>query len=320
MVNKIGSLRLKNKLILAPMAGVTDIGFRIICKRFGAGLVCTEMVNANAVIRNNKATLRKMKFSDEEHPISVQLFGAKTDLMTKSAEIIRENGADVVDINMGCPDANVIKQGAGSALLRRPSRIQEIVSEMKKKVDLPVTAKIRIGIKNNKKDYLKTAKIIEESGADAIAIHGRTAEQMYSGEADWSAIKEIKEEISIPVIGNGDVFQPKDAESMIKQTGCDFVMIGRGAIGNPQLFRYTLQYLNGNKIKHISSEEKINLFYEYIKLSEKNNCFHFATAKRHAHAFTKGIPNAVKLRDKIDRATDTQDLKKDLEWFKKNYL
>lgn len=319
MVNNIGEVKLRNNLVLAPMAGVTDIAFRIICKRFGAGLVYTEMVNANAVIRNNKATLRKMMFSEEESPITVQLFGARTDLLEKSAKKVEKMGADIVDLNLGCPDANVIKQGAGSALLRRPARIAEIIKAMKKAVSIPVTAKIRIGVKNNNIQGLKTAQLIEEAGADAIAVHGRTAEQMYSGKADWDIIRDIKKELSIPVIANGDVFTPEDAGKILKHTKADFIMIGRGAIGNPQLFSYALSYLNGNKPKLISSKEKINLFYDYIRLSEKHDSLHFATAKRHCHAFTKGIPNAVKLRDKIDRCNTLDELKTHVEQFKQDF-
>lgn len=319
-MKKIGNVNLKNPLVLAPMAGVTDIAFRILCKRYGAALICTEMVNSNAVIRNNKATLRKMKFSTEELPVSIQLFGAKPKLLAESAKIVEKSGASIVDLNLGCPDPNVLKQGAGSALLRRPTRIKEIIESMVSAVSIPVTAKIRIGIKNDAKDYMKTAKIIEDAGASAIAVHARTVEQMYSGNAEWDAIKEIKENLSIPVIGNGDIFKPSDAKDLLRSTGCDLAMIGRGAIGNPQIFRYALSIIKGNKPKLLSYKEKLEQFFSYMDLSIQYKCLNFASAKRQCHAFTKGVPNAVELRDKIDRAKDVDELVENVRFFSDKYL
>jgi len=313
---KIGDVKLKSNVVLAPMAGITDIAFRIICKRFGAGLVYTEMVNANAIARNNKAMLRKIVFSEEEKPVAVQIFGAKTELITEAAKIVEKTGADMIDFNLGCPDLNVINQGAGSALLKRPKRIQEIISALAKNTDVPITAKIRTGVKTGK-DAVKIAKVIEKSGASAIIVHARTVEQGYSGKADWEKIKDIKEAVNIPVIGNGDVFSAECVQSMIEETGCDFVMIGRAAMSNPHIFAEANDYLKGKEIKKLNYGEKLDIFFEYAELANKFNCFDFASAKRHALNFTKGIPNAVRLRDEISKSKDIEVLEKSINIFKK---
>ena len=202
---KIGNVKLKNNLILAPMVGINDTAFRILCKNYGAGLVYTEMINANAIFNKNKATLKKLDFIEEERPITVQLFGANIEMLKHAAKTA-EKSADIIDINFGCPDTKVLHQGSGAALLKRPQRIFDIVKTIVDSVSIPVTAKIRLS-----KDNIKIAKLIEEAGASAIAVHARTVSQKYSGKADWNAIKEIKENIKIPVIANGDIFSGKDA-------------------------------------------------------------------------------------------------------------
>lgn len=300
----IGNIKLKNRLVLAPMAGITDIAFRILCKRLGAGLIYTEMVNANAISINNKSMLKKALFSEEEKPITVQLFGAKTGLIVKAAKILESLGADIIDFNFGCPDSQVIKQGAGSALLKRPKKIEEIISALVKAVKIPVTAKMRINEK-----YLEIAGIIEKAGASALAVHARTVKQGYSGKADWQKIKEIKSILSIPVIGSGDIFKPEDAKKMIEETGCDLVMIGRGTIGNPQIFRDTLNYLDNKIVEKISDKDKIELFFQYLELAEKHE-LRFSQIKRQALNFTKGIKDATKLRPKISITKNAEELKK----------
>jgi tRNA-dihydrouridine synthase B len=308
MKYKIGDVQLDNNLVLAPMAGITDIAFRIICKQYGAGLVYTEMVNANAIYRNNKSTLKKAKICEEERPAVIQLFGARKKELIESAKILEAMGADIIDFNLGCPDRNVIKQGAGSALLKRPAKIKELISALVDAVDIPVTAKIRIGITKGQNFGLKTAKIIEEAGASAIAVHGRTVDQAYSGKADWNAIKEIKENISIPVIGSGDVATPEDAERMIKETGCDFIMIGRAAIANPHIFREILDTRAGKKSEKLTAEQKIQLVFEYSELAKKMDCFDFVSLRQHACDFTKGLHEATRLRLKISQAKSEEEL------------
>ncbi len=302
---KIGNIKLKNNLVLAPMAGINDTAFRILCKRYGAGLLYTEMINTNAISNKNKATLKKLNFVNEEKPIAIQLFGANIK-MIEDAAVIAEKNANIIDINLGCPDLKVLHQGAGAALLKRPKRISEIIKAVVNKVDIPVTAKIRIG-----NDSIKIAKLIEDAGASAIAVHARTVRQGYSGKADWNKIKEIKEAVNIPVIGNGDIFTKEDVERMQELTKCDFIMIGRAAMTNPAIFK---EISNGK----ISSKEKLNLFFEYIELAEKYNCYKFISAKRHALNFTRGIPNSTRLREKISLSKTLDEIKRDILFFDNN--
>lgn len=310
-MNHIGDVKLQNNLVLAPMVGITDTAFRTICRRFGAGLVYTEMLNANAIYKTNKATLNKLTFSKEEKPVACQLFGANPKMLAYASKIAEEAGADIIDLNLGCPDFKVIKQGAGAALLKRPKKVSELVKEIVNAVKIPVTAKIR-----TEKNALQIAKLIEEAGASAIAVHGRTVAQAYAGKADWNAIKEIKENIKIPVIANGDVFTPQDAKKIIEATKCDFVMIGRAAMTNPHIFKEINDYLDGKKVEKISAKEKLGLFSEYVELAMKFGCYKFASAKRHATNFTKGIPHSVKLREKMMKAKTIEQLKKEIEDFR----
>ena len=316
---KIGNVYLNNNLIMAPMAGITDIAFRLICKEYGAGLVYTEMVNSEAIVRNNKATFKKMKICKDEKPVVVQLFGAKINSIIKSAKIIEEMGADIIDFNLGCPDPKVIRQGAGAILLKRPTKIKDIISGIVEAVNIPVTVKMRLGI-YDKRNFLKTAKIIEEAGASAIAVHGRTAQQGYSGKADWDAIKEIKENVSIPVIGNGDISSSSDAKKMLNHTKCDFVMVGRAAMTNPPLFREIDNYLKSGIIKKINHKEKIELFFKYLKFAEEHNCYDFVSAKRHLLNFTRGIPVSAELRRKICKVKELNELKNVVKEFENKYF
>lgn len=308
---KIGNVKLKNNLILAPMVGINDSAFRILCKNYGAGLVCTEMINANAIFKKNKATIKKLDFIKEERPISAQLFGANIEMIEYAAKIVEEK-ADIIDFNFGCPDSKIINQGAGAALLKRPKKVYDIVNAIVKKVNIPVTAKIRLT-----KDNIKIAKLIEDAGAAAIAVHSRTAAQGYSGKANWDAIKEIKENINIPIIANGDIFSGKDARDIINLTNCDFIMIGRAAIANPTIFREIEYYLENKEEKKISDKEKIELFLEYCKLADKYGYPKFEFIKRHALNFSSGIRNVVSLRKKISSIKNIEDLKKEMDSFKK---
>jgi tRNA-dihydrouridine synthase B len=301
---KIGNIKLNNAF-LAPMADINDIAFRVLCKRAGAGLICSEMVNANAIVRNNKATLKKIKFSDEEKPISIQIFGAKEDIISEAAKIVEKSGADIIDFNLGCPYDKVLRQGAGAALLKRPKKIGLIIKKLVESVSIPVTAKIRKCDKG-----IEIAKIIEENGASAIAVHPRTVKQGYSGKADWHFIKEIKENVSIPVIGSGDVFNFRDVKKMMKYTGCDGVMIGRGCIGNPNIFR---EVVEEKEIKI----DKIELFFEYFRLCKEFGIDKFAHINRQALNFTKGIRSSGKFRNELSKVRDVDKLIELMKEFKK---
>lgn len=279
-----------DKLVLAPMDGVTDLAFRLLCKKYGASLVFTEMVNAKAIVRKNKATLDKMYFVDKERPIGVQIFGSNTDTIKKAVEIVSEKQPEFIDLNLGCPVHNVVKQGSGSALLKRPEKIKEIISSMVNSTDIPITAKMRIGIKNGE-GAVKIAKIIQDAGASMITVHPRTAAQGYSGKADWSYIKKIKDELTIPVIGSGDIKTKQDCKEMLKIA--DYAMIGRAAMTNPLIF----------------DEKSENVFESYMKICEKYRYPKFKYVKRHAIDFTRGIKNSKTIREKLVKAKSIDEIK-----------
>ena len=239
---KIGNVEIENPFVLAPMAGVTDLPFRKLCKEQGAGLICMEMVSAKAISYHNKNTEALMEIDPCEHPVSLQLFGSEPELMAEVARSIEERPFDILDINMGCPVPKVVNNGEGSALLKNPDLIVRIVKSVSSAIKKPLTVKVRIGFEKEPVDIVEIAKRVEDAGAAAIAVHGRTREQYYSGNADWEAIRRVKEAVTIPVIGNGDVDSPKKAEEMMRQTGCDAVMIGRATRGNPWIFREMNHY------------------------------------------------------------------------------
>ena len=239
---KIGNVQIDNPFVLAPMAGVTDLPFRTLCKEQGAGLICMEMISAKAISFHNKNTIALMEIDPCEHPVSMQLFGSEPDLMAEVAKSIEDRDFDILDINMGCPVPKVVNNGEGSALLKNPNLIEEIVRKVSSAISKPLTVKVRIGFENEPVDIVEIAKRIEDAGAVALAVHGRTRQQYYSGTADWDTIRRVKEAITIPVIGNGDVDSPLKAEALVKQTGCDAVMVGRAVRGNPWLFRELNHY------------------------------------------------------------------------------
>ena len=253
---KIGNVRIENPFVLAPMAGVTDMPFRTLCKEQGAGLICMEMISAKAISFHNKNTIALMKIDPCEHPVSMQLFGSEPELMAEVAKSIEDKDFDILDINMGCPVPKVVNNGEGSALLKNPELIVQIIKSVSSAIQKPVTVKVRIGFENAPVDIVEIARRAEDAGAAAIAVHGRTRQQYYSGTADWDIIRQVKEAVSIPVIGNGDVDSPLKAEALLKQTGCDGVMIGRAVRGNPWIFREMNHYFQtGELLPRPSSEE-----------------------------------------------------------------
>ena len=252
---KIGNVEMQNPLVLAPMAGVTDLPFRVLCKEQGAGLICMEMVSAKAILYKNKNTEDLMTIHPGEHPVSLQLFGSDPEILAQIAAQIEERPFDILDFNMGCPVPKVVNNGEGSALMKDPALVRKIVTGMVKAVKKPVTVKIRKGFNEESANAVEIAKILEDCGVAAIAVHGRTRAQFYSGKADWDIIRQVKEAVSIPVIGNGDVVDAASAEALVEQTGCDGIMIGRGAEGNPWIFKQILHY--GKPEKHLQSRRSM---------------------------------------------------------------
>jgi len=293
---------LKSDVILAPMAGVTDVAFRLLCKKYGAGLTCTEMISANALVRGNKATLKMIDVVLKEKPRVVQLFGQKVDILVEAAKLVSDK-CEIIDLNFGCPASKIIQQGSGSALMERPGRIKEIVSRVVSVVDNSISCKMRLGINKQKINVVKVAQICENAGAEMITVHARTQKQGYTGKADWKWIKKVKEEVGCLVAGNGDVVSVEDYIKMKEETKCDLVMIGRGAIGNPYVFGEIGGFEKRKK------REQINDFEEYLKLAKKYSVS-FNNIKFHAQAFTKGVVGAGRWRLELSRAKQVIEIEK----------
>lgn len=308
---KIGDVTLKNQLVLAPMAGVTDLPFRLICKEQGAGLLSTEMVSAKAILYKNKNTFDLMKIDKREHPVSLQLFGSDPDIISKVAAEIEELPFDILDFNMGCPVPKVVNNHEGSALMEDPKRVREIVSKVSRAIKKPFTVKIRKGFRDDHINAVEIARIIEDSGAAAIAIHARTRQQYYSGTADWDIIRQVKEAVSIPVIGNGDVVSPQSAKALLEETGCDGIMIGRGVRGNPWLFRQILTYFESGILQEKPKFEEVRdmmLYHARLQLQEKGEFTGVREMRKHVAWYTAGYPNSARLRAKVNEVESIDQL------------
>ena len=299
---KIGNVTLPNNLILAPMAGVTALPFRLLCKEQGAGLLCMEMVSAKAIMYKNRNTQSLLEIDPRENPVSLQLFGSDPDIISNIAHEIEERPFDLLDINMGCPVPKIVNNGEGSALMKNPKLAGEIIRKTVKAINKPVTVKIRKGFDDDHVNAVEMAKIAEDAGAAAVAVHGRTREQFYSGKADWDIIRQVKEAVSIPVIGNGDLLTAEDVIAMEEQTGCDGFMIARGAQGNPWIFRELLAYEETGSIPERPGTDQIRetmLRHARLQIEFKGNYIGIREMRKHVAWYTKGMQGSAKLRDEI---------------------
>ena len=314
---KIGKITINSKLALAPMAGVTDLGFRTVCRELGAGYTVTEMVSAKALCYQDKKSLPLLELGEGEHPAAVQLFGSDPACMEQAAGIAAEkSGADILDINMGCPVPKVVNNGEGSALLKNPELIVKIVKSISSAIQKPLTVKVRIGFENEPVDIVEIAKRVEDAGAAAIAVHGRTRQQYYSGIADWETIARVKEAVSIPVIGNGDVDSPKKAEKLFRQTGCDAVMIGRAVEGNPWIFREMNHYFaTGEELARPSLAEVKAMILKHARaqIEMKGEFIGIREMRKHVAWYTAGMPHSAGLRRESNNIESYADLEKLLE-------
>lgn len=308
---KIGNVEINNRVFLAPMAGVTDMPFRILCKEQGCGMVYTEMVSAKGMHYNDEKSAQLTLLDEKEKPGAVQIFGSDPDIMAEVAAKLNESDASIIDINMGCPAPKITKNGEGSALMKRPELVAKIVKAVVCASNKPVTVKIRKGWDDTTVNAIEIAQLAQENGASAVTVHGRTREQYYSGQADWNIIRQVKQNVSIPVIGNGDIIGPKEAERMLEETGCDAIMIGRGAQGNPWIFNQIIKYLeDGTIIPAPTPQQKIETIIRHMNMLIEHKGERTAILEMRAHMawYIKGLRDATYTKQKIFKLTDKDEI------------
>lgn len=308
----IGNIEIKTPVVLAPMAGITDLPFRVLCKEQGAGLLVSEMVSAKGLLYNNQKTLEMLRILERERPVAIQLFGSNPAEMAQAAKIVQDHGADMIDVNMGCPVPKVVNNGDGSALMRTPQLAYEVLASMREVMRIPLTVKIRSGWDENSINAQEIAQLAEKAGVDAIAVHARTRKQMYQGQADWSIIKAVVQSVKTPVIGNGDVTSWQTAEQMLQTTGCAGVMVGRAAEGNPWIFKQLALGMQGLPAAEISISERFAMMLRHLQLlaEYKGEVIAVKEMRRHAAAYIKGLPYATGKRVLLNQTNDLTGFKK----------
>lgn len=317
---QIGKLALANPVILAPMAGVTDLPFRLLAKEMGCGLVYSEMVSDKGLIYDNVHTKKLLAIDERERPVALQIFGSEPESMGRAAKIVAAAGADIIDINMGCPTPKIVKNGEGSALMKNPELAYRIIASVVEFAgDIPVTVKFRKGWDDKSVNAVEIALLAEKAGAAAVSVHGRTREQFYSGQADWNIIREVKQAVKIPVTGNGDIRTPQDAKRMLTETGCDGIMIGRGAQGNPWIFRQVVHYLaTGELLSLPTLSERIDMLLRHLDMlvDHKGEYIGIREMRSHAAWYTKGLPKSAELRLKFNQASSKEDFIRIMETYR----